>query len=161
MCRWSLGEATSVPTQCRSRVLPAGPAALRSLTILLSSICSMSHRFCVCALMWYVKTLLRVPGFSTFAASVLPTLPAAARAHVWSRPSPRFLVPGSRGPCAQRALPWVQVRVAVVFLGHLQMPPVAEDLRQPGIRRPRGRSGDRGGGRPGGSDSKDSRRAGR
>ena len=39
--------------------------------------------------------------------------------------------------------------------------PVVEDVRQPGIRRPRGRSGDRGGGRPGGSDSKDSRRAGR
>lgn len=115
MCWWSLGEATSVPTQCRSRVLPAGSAALRSLTILLSSVCSMSDRFCVCALIWYVKTLLRVQGFSTSAAGQVlcpraPPPPGSAcgrrRARAfWSRvagplrPARSPLGSGQSGPC--------------------------------------------------------------
>lgn len=125
MCRWSLVEATSVPTQCRSRVLPAGPAALCSLTILLSSICSMSHRFCVCALMWYVKTLLRVLGFSTSAAGQVfcPRAPPPPGRTCGRGRARAFWSPG---PCAQSALPWVQVRVSLVFLDHLQMPQLSK-----------------------------------
>lgn len=60
----------------------------------------------------YFKTLLSVPGFFTSTES-LRVCPRTSQpwAHVWLKPNPHLLTAG-RGPCALRAPPGVQARVA-------------------------------------------------
>lgn len=72
-----------------------------------------------------------------------PLCPAAAGAHVWARSSPALSGSRLRAP-APGALPlgfrseWLLGDLALDFLGHLHMPPIVEDVRQPETQRPRG-----------------------
>lgn len=71
-----------------------------------------------------------------------PQPPATTQAHVGPPPSQRFQV-ASRGPCAPSARPprgrglsCLAKTSPLDFLGHLQIPPVVEDARQPAARGP-------------------------
>lgn len=99
----------------------------------------------------YLKALLGVPGFSTSAAAhglcppiPRPRLPQETRV-IAAEPAlygrwPRGLLRPARSPwgsgqsCLAETSP-------LDFLGHLQIPSVVQDVRQPGTWRPRGHSG--------------------
>lgn len=174
MCPGLWGKATSVPTQCRSCVLPAGPLSPLLYTpgpsfLLLSAACPIGRLWCVCVRMGYFKTLLNVPGFSTSAPGqvLCPRAPLPGR-HPGPRvvaaepalsgrrpraPAPRALFLGFRSE-------WLGRDLAPRFLGPPAGAPdcrggeAAWDAEAPGPFRGPWR------GRPGGSNWKDARGAG-
>lgn len=154
---------------CASRWSPLSCCSALGAT-LLSCLCSLSLRpFFLRA--GYFKAFLGVPGFPTTAAGpgLSPSTsqpPATAQAHVWPPPSQRFPV-ASRRPCAPSARPprgqglsCLAETSPLDFLGHLQIPPVVEDARQPAARGP-GLLRRPWRARPGGRNAKDARGSGR
>lgn len=141
--RRSLGKATSALTQlgspCASRC-PFSPGSSPGSSLLLSVSLPLFMRAVILNLTW-CSGFLHV---SSRLLSVPAPLSSGRLTGYGSRV--RRLQVGRRGPCSALSPRFRPEMLgpdtsALAFLGHPQMPPIVEDVRQPGTLRPRGRSG--------------------